>query len=202
MVKTIKDCLETCKSCKATCAILILWTILFLLGIPADLATPFAGRGIGIIGHEYYRFFTGSLLHVNAAHLIANSIGIYWAGYFAERSVGSIRFFAFGMIASALAQCMYAFIRTNSESVGGSIWVFAYVGLILVFQFLKPRFPRFHLRTQYGEWILGYCFWGNFLPLSFIPIFSFMSVETVVIHLCALAAGCAAAAAGAFFKLL
>lgn len=195
--------LKRIQGCRATWALMAVWAVLFVLDRRFGLMPYLAGQGIGMIGHAYYRFFTGPLLHFNLGHLLANLIGIYWVGCFAERSLGSVRFFAFGAVAGTLAEGLFAcLVPAAGASAGGSIWVFSYLGLIIALQLFKPAFPRFQARTQYGEWILGYSLLGNLPFLSLIPVFSFVSIETVVTHLCALAVGFALGALGIVLKAL
>lgn len=182
---------------KATFLLIAIWVVLFPLSKRFDLLHSLAARGINNIGHDYYRFFTGPLLHFNLVHLLINTVAIYWVGYFAEQSIGSVRFFTFGLIASALAECVYSYICNNSENnIGGSVWVFSFIGLIIVLQLLKPAFPRFHLGAKYGNWILAYGILGN------IPVLSFMSFGTVITHLCALVIGSILGVLGIYLKVL
>lgn len=195
--------LKTAKRLKATFALIGIWTVLLLLTGRYGLVEQFAGLGMKQIGHEYYRFFTGSLLHFNLFHLLINSIVLYWVGYYAEEGIGSVRFFIFGLVAAALAFLMYACILPNSGScIGGSVVVFSYMGLIIALQFYKPDFPRFQRKARYGSWIIGYGIIGNMFFLSFIPFLSFLSFSTLVIHVCALGAGAVLGWLGIRFRLL
>lgn len=176
--------LHTIKNHKATFLLITIWTILYLLGKRLDLLSPLAGQGIDVMGREYYRLVTGSLLHSYFIHLLVNIIALYWTGYFTEQHVGSIRFFFFGLMASTMAQVIFSCIYHNADgNTGGSPWVFSYIGLIFVLQLLRSDFPRFHLGTRYGNWIFGYCILGN------LPFLFFVSWGTVVIHLCAFIMG-------------
>lgn len=188
---------------KATVLLITLWIILFLLDKKLNLLSLFSGRGMRLIGHEYYRFATGPLLHVNLVHLLVNIIALYWAGYFAEKHIGSIRYLAFGLIGSILSEMIYSCIfKYSDNNFGGSVWVFLYIGLLFILHISKPGFPKFRLGTRYGNWIVGYSIIGNIPFLSFIPWFSFLSFGTVIIHLCALAVGIILGLLGIYFKLL
>jgi rhomboid family GlyGly-CTERM serine protease len=75
------------------------WASIFALGLIALQVLPEAGRALlwytrdGIAAGEYWRFVTGNLVHVNAAHLALNIgallIGI-WVFYAARTPVGWI----------------------------------------------------------------------------------------------------------------
>lgn len=189
--------IDTLKTCKATTLLMVVWVVLFAFSNPFALVPRFAGNGFDIIGLEYYRMFTGPLLHFNIIHLIANVIGLYFVGFFVERSIGSLRFLLFGLVAATLSEVLCAFIMPTSDTrIGGSTWVFAFIGLIVALQLFSPDFPRFRLGTWYGNWILGYAILGN------VPFMSFMGVGTVVTHLCALVAGAVLGGVGIWMKLL
>ena len=54
------------------------WLVFYALGFRTDMQKLFANRGLHIIGKEYYRLFTGLLLHVNLFHLAVNAAGMYF----------------------------------------------------------------------------------------------------------------------------
>lgn len=54
------------------------WLVFYALGFRTDMPKLFANRGLHIIGKEYYRLFTGLLLHVNLFHLAVNAAGMYF----------------------------------------------------------------------------------------------------------------------------
>lgn len=187
---------------QASAILIAIWTILFLLNQSFDLLPLLAGQGLESIGRQYYRFLTGPLLHFNLIHLLININALYWVGYFAEERIGSIHYFAVGLIGSTLVEIIYSCIyKSSANNIGGSVWVFIYIGLVFVFQLLKPDFPKIHLGTWYGNWILGYSILGNIPLLSFIPQLSFMSYGTTVTHLCALAVGAILGLIGIYLKL-
>lgn len=174
-----------CRSLKASLLIAALWTALFILDRCVGLMPALAGKGIGDIGGEYYRYATGPLLHFNLLHLLVNAVTVCWVGYYMEARVGSLRFFLFGLAAGTLAELLYALIFPHSQdNIGGSVWIFAYIGLIVVSKLFRPDYlPRFRLGTWYGNWIVAYAILGN------IPFLSFMDGGTVVTHLIALTTG-------------
>lgn len=144
--------------------------------------------GAAVIGGQYYRWFTGLLLHVNLFHLLVNSIAIYCVGVFLKGQVGAGKLFLFSAAAAFAANGVFAVVYPQSESVGGSPVVFASIGLILAMQVLSKKGPRFSLQPAYGKWIAGYAVLGN------IPVFS-GNISTLIIHSIAFVLGAAAGAA-------
>ena len=172
------------KNYKVTLGFIIIWVVLFLVNTRIDLLYYLAAKGIDIIGHEYYRFITGPFLHFNLIHLLANVVSIFWAGYFIEKSIGSAKFAAFGFLTGTIAEIINSFIfRTSLNNIGGSVYVFAFLGLIAVTQIFKAGFSKFHFHTRYGNWIVSYAVIGN------IPFLRFMGLGTIVIHLLAFITG-------------
>lgn len=70
-----------------------------------------------------------------------------------------------------------------NNSFGGSTLIFAFIGLIMVLQVLKPEFPRFKINEAYGNFILIYGIVSN------IPILSFISGTTIISHSISLGVG-------------
>lgn len=171
--------------CKATLAIIAIWTALHIIRQFVDLMTPLSGIGFNAIQGEYYRIFTGWLMHVNIIHLLANISGMLFAGYFLEPQFGSVKFALFAIIAAALEELIYSglIFRDSQISYGGSSCVFALLGLIIVSQLLRPELPRFRLGTWYGNWLLGYAVLGN------LPLLSFFTWGTVATHAISLGVG-------------
>ena len=164
-------------SAKSTLFIIIVWVILFLINQKINIIPILCGKGINIITGEYYRFITGAMLHNNFIHLLANCLALYWIGYYLEKSIGSGKFLAFGTIGCILSEVIFLSIYNKADnSIGGSIFIFVFIGVILTFQFLKPEFKRFKLRTWYGNWILIYGIISN------SPILPFINITTIVIH--------------------
>ena len=94
-----------------------------------------------------------------------------------RKSIGNGKFLAFGTIGCILSEVIFLSIYNKADnSIGGSIFIFVFIGVILTFQFLKPEFKRFKLGTWYGNWILIYGIISN------IPILPFINITTIVIH--------------------
>ena len=182
---------------KATSGFIIAFVILYIIDIQIDLSQYLSAKGIDIIGHEYYRFVTGPFLHFNLIHMLANVAALFWVGYFLEVSLGSVNFVLFGVLSSTIAEIINSFIyRSSQKNIGASVYVFAFLGLIVVTQILKSDFPKFHLRTWYGNWLLFYAIIGN------IPVFSFMGDGTLVLHFISFVTGVVIGLCGMYFGII
>lgn len=182
---------------KGAFILIIVWICMFMINMHTDLVNNLASKGINKIGVEYYRFITGSLLHVNTLHLLANTFTMFYVGSFLEPRMGSVKMGVFILCATFISNLIFSCIYKNTDSsIGGSICIFAAIGLIIGLQLFKPDFPRFRLGTAYGNWILIYSIVGN------IPIMSFMNHTTVVIHGISLITGFIIGGIGIFLRLL
>ena len=182
---------------KATFGFIITFVVLYIIDTQINLSQYLSAKGIDIIGHEYYRFATGPLLHFNLIHILANVAALFWVGYFLEVSLGSVNFVLFGVLASTIAEIINSFIyRSSQNNIGASVYVFAFFGLIVVTQRLKSGFPKFHLRTWYGNWLFFYAVIGN------IPVFSFTGDGTLVLHLISFITGAAIGVLGMSFGII
>lgn len=182
---------------KATWGFIIVFIALHIIYTRIDLLYYLSAKGIDLVGHEYYRFTTGPLLHFNFVHILANVIAMFWVGYFIEESLGSIHFVVFALLTSTVAEIINSFVFPSSlNNIGGSVYVFAFLGLIAATQILKSGFPKFHLKTWYGNWLVSYAVIGN------IPIFSFMGISTIVIHLISFITGIVIGALGISFNII
>ena len=140
-----------------------MWGTIYLASFKADCFHLLSNKGTNIIENQYYRFFTGLLVHVNCFHLIINAAALYWVLYFLDGKINEIKLMIFSML------------YPNSQSIGGSPVVFSLIALIAVLQVVRKDLPGFNLNTAYGQWIAGYAILSN------IPVFSKNS-STLVIH--------------------
>lgn len=169
---------------KITISIIIIWIILFLINKNINIIQPLAGRGFNKIDGQYYRVLTGVLLHNNLIHLMGNCFALYYVGYYLENSIKSGWFLIFGVVACIISEIVFSSIYRNANnSIGGSTLIFAFIGLIMVLQVLKPEFPRFKINEAYGNFILIYGIVSN------IPILSFISGSTIISHSISLGVG-------------
>lgn len=179
---------------KSTFFVILIWVILFLVNKKVNIIPLLCGKGINNINGEYYRFFTGSILHNDFLHLLVNCFALYCIGDYLERNIGSIKFLILGILSCILSEIIFLSIYSQTESsIGGSTFTFAFIGLILAFQFFKPGFERLKLGTWCGNWILSYVIFSN------IPFFYFIDITTVVSHSISLSIGILL---GAFYILV
>lgn len=155
--------------------LILLWVIIWLIGQRIDLTGQFAGKGLGQIGHEYYRFGTSLFLHSGVLHLIANVTALYWIGVYVEPQFSAGKLCLFSMAVAMMAQVCFSMIYRDSLNVGGSPIVFALIGLIVMLNIMKKAAYGFELGTWYGNWILGYA------VLSSLPILG-NDISILVIH--------------------
>lgn len=155
---------------------IIVWIFIFLLGLKINFTDVLGNKGINIIQNEYYRFFTGLLLHVNIIHLLANVITIYFVVAFLFGQVNSLKLLLFSTVVGVFSNFLFSMIYRDSLSVGGSPIIFAMLGLLLVLQLLNKDIARFSLETLQAKWIIGYAILSN------IPFFS-GNISTFVLHI-------------------
>lgn len=155
----------------------ILWIAAFLIVGIADCKGLLCNKGLKIMNGEYYRVFTGLLLHVNWFHLLFNVVSVYFVCEYLEKIAGLsfLKLLVFSALVGTVANFIFSAIYTESTSVGGSPVVFALIGLICVLQICCRDLPRFQLGTWYGNWTLAAAILGN------IPIFS-GNISTLVVH--------------------
>lgn len=171
-----------------TWGIMIVWSAVWIAVMAGNAATVLSGKGISLVGKEYYRFFTAGLTHVSFLHLAANLITMYWIGTLYESHLGTARFLAVGLVCAVVCEILFLTVYPHAtDSVGGSGWCFALCGFGLTLQLLVPGFPRLQWGTRSGNWLIGYLIVGN------LPVLSFMSMATVVFHAIAFGLGVAAA---------
>lgn len=156
---------------------IIMWGIVYFISFRVDCFKLLANKGFNIIGNEYYRFFTGLLVHVNLFHLIINAITLYYVIHFLDGEINKIKLLFFSIMASFLANMLFSLLYPDSQSIGGSPVVFSLIALIVVFQIFKGD-VSIHNIGGAGQWLIGYAILSN------IPIFS-NNISTLIIHLLA-----------------
>lgn len=155
---------------------IFIWTLTFIIGLRINCIDTLGNKGINIIQNEYYRFFSGLLVHGNLIHLIVNIITLYFSvNYLYEQQIDQIKLLVFSIIVGIGSNIIFSMIYRNSTSVGGSPIIFAMFGLILALQIMNKNVERFTLETLQTRWLLGYAILGN------IPFFS-KNISAFVIH--------------------
>lgn len=162
--------------------LIVIWFVIWLLVQKSDLMEQFTGKGMNLIGNQYYRFGTALFLHKDLFHVVANAVALYWVGVYLEPQSSSARLCVFALFMGALSQFFFGVIYRESTSFGGSPIVFALIGLIIAWNVMKAGNTRFQLGTWYGNWILGYA------VLSNLPFFG-NGLSALVIHSISLVLG-------------
>nr|WP_317449466.1 rhomboid family intramembrane serine protease [uncultured Sellimonas sp.] len=157
---------------------ILVWILVYVIGFQVNCTEMLGNKGIQIINGEYYRFFTGLLVHVNLFHVLLNIIALYYTVNYLSGQVSQIKLLILSIIAAIAANIAFSVIYPGSLSVGGSPIIFAMLGLTLTLQILKKDVERFRPNTVQTSWMLCYAILGN------IPIFS-GNISTLVIHLLA-----------------
>lgn len=172
-----------------------MWIIVFIVGINTDCVELLSNKGIHLIGNEYYRFFTGLLLHVNLFHLAVNVISVYCIGSFLIGQISAVKTVVFSAIVGVCESILFSVVYPDSISIGGSPIVFSLIGLMCVLQLLRKDLPRFRMGTWRSNWIVGYAILGN------MPVFSGNS-STLICHLLAMTVALILGYIGLKLKLL
>ena len=84
------------------------WLVFYALGFRTDMQKLFANRGLHIIGKEYYRLFTGLLLHVNLFHLAVNAAGMYFVTGFLNGQTEGWKLTVFTVLTGTLANLLFS----------------------------------------------------------------------------------------------
>lgn len=174
---------------------ILLWAVVFIIGFKVNCTEMLGNKGLNVVQGQYYRFFTGLLVHVNLFHLMINAISVYYAVDFLKGQVDTIKLLIFSAVAGTIANMIFSMIYRESTSVGGSPVVFAMLGLLLILQLLDKNVERFVLDSFQTRWLLGVAILGN------IPVFS-KNISTLVIHFISFAIAVVLGYIGVTLKIL
>lgn len=161
---------------------ILAWCVFFLLDVTVGINGMLCCKGMDIIGTEYYRLFTGLLLHVNVFYVVANMIAMYFVCAFLDGKIKNYILLVFSILAGTFANVLFSMINPQAYMVGGSPTIFALIGLIVMLQWKRKDLPRFQLGTWYGNWIVGYGILAN------LPFFS-RDLSSLLIHILGLFVG-------------
>ena len=154
---------------------IFVWILVFLIGLKVDCTELLGNKGINTIQNEYYRFFSGLLVHVNWFHLLINIISLYFIVNFLDGQIEPIKLLVFSVVVGTVTCVIFSMIYRECICIGGSPIVFAMLGLMLILQITNKRVERFTLDSFETRWLFGYAILGN------IPVFS-KNISTFVIH--------------------
>lgn len=164
------------------------WAICFCLDLSLGLSGPLAGQGIHVLSGQYYRLFSGLLLHFGFLHLAANCMAMYWAFRVLAPLLAPGKLLLFALAAGCGAQAAFLLLLAPDAacSVGGSPLVFALIGLLIPLRLLRPEDFRRALGSRCGRLLLYYGVLAN------VPVLPGMDMSALALHLIALALGAAA----------
>lgn len=141
-----------------------------------SVGTLFAMGGISRIAilsdGEWYRLFTAPLLHANFDHILGNGVALLFGGWFLERLVGRLWFFAFfvvGALGGALVSL--AVVPPSLISVGASGALMGLFAALFISSFRPALASHERVRLQINSM--------RFLIPSLFPLFSSASTEHI-----------------------
>ena len=105
----------------AAWAVVAVWTVCFCLDLSLDVSGTLAGQGIHALNGQYYRLFSGLLLHSGFLHLAVNCMAMYWACQVLMPILGSGKLLLFALAAGCGAQAAFLLLLAPDAaySVGG-----------------------------------------------------------------------------------
>jgi rhomboid protease GluP len=98
-----------------------------------------------VLGGEWWRMFTATLLHGGPDHLIGNAISLYVLGMACEHAFGSARYAGI-YLASALGGSVVSVLLAPGPSVGASGAIFGLMGAVIA-HLIKHQ-HRFYVRDK------------------------------------------------------
>ena len=109
----------------AAWAVVAVWTVCFCLDLYLDVSGTLAGQGIHALNGQYYRLFSGLLLHSGFLHLAVNCMAMYWACQVLMPILGSGKLLLFALAAGCGAQAAFLLLlmsyfmqqRANQEAM-------------------------------------------------------------------------------------
>lgn len=126
-----------------------------------------------ILNGQVWRCFTHIYLHAGLIHMVMNILALMIAGKYVEKKCGSIWYVLF-FHAAAITDAIITALIFPSESVGASAGIFAVIGILVILVFKKQT------SVKKAEIVCLIAFFVLSLALG---------VESLVIHLFALAIG-------------
>jgi len=86
-----------------------------------------------VLGDQWYRLFTGGLLHGGVIHLLFNGFALYVVGPQVERWLGHLRFAALWLVSELGGAVLGLLVEPGTMSVGASGALFGLFGAVFVF---------------------------------------------------------------------
>lgn len=85
-----------------------------------------------VLGGETFRLLSAVFLHIGAAHLFSNLMGLYALGQTVERLYGRSRTLLI-FLSSGMMGCIFSLLLHDGQAAGASGALFGYMGLMAVF---------------------------------------------------------------------
>lgn len=103
---------------------------------------------------EYWRLVTPIFIHIGLAHIVMNSLFLYYLGNEIERTLGSGRFFIIYLLSGIMGN-VTSFAFSNALSAGASTSLFGLFGVILYLAYKHSYVRSFqYLGKVYGPLIV------------------------------------------------
>jgi membrane associated rhomboid family serine protease len=94
----------------------------------------------GVLAGEPWRLLTVALVHVSAAHLAANLLGLVVVGWLLEHLVGRVRFVLVWLAATAASSAIgLAFLAGPIVGASGGLFGSVGAGIVMLFGVSRPR---------------------------------------------------------------
>lgn len=126
-----------------------------------------------ILNGQVWRCVTHIYLHAGLIHMVMNMLALMVAGKYAEKKYGSVWYVLF-FHAAAIIDAIITAMIFPSESVGASAGIFAVIGILVILIFKKQ------ITIKKAEIVY---------LIVFFVLSSVLGVESLVMHLFALAIG-------------
>lgn len=130
------------------CLLLLIYTT--LSGKGGSTIRAFGLSRSGILEGEYYRFFTSMFLHSGIAHLVSNSIFLYYFGFKAECLLGRGRFLTLYLL-SGLMGGIFSVVFHDVLAIGASGAIYGLLGAMLI---LTKKYGSKYTQMNYGTMLL------------------------------------------------
>lgn len=115
---------------------------------------------------EWYRVVTGPFFHLNAIHLVANTLAIYFVGAILENVIGSLIFFGIYMLGNLGTSIIFAYFRSFTYGRGASPGIYALLGCVMIGYLQHHEDLRLAFDTWQESYIGYYFILGNFIGMD------------------------------------
>lgn len=140
----------------ATFAILGLNLLVFVIqqatqtgGGGDELLARFAGSPTQTASGEWYRLLTPMFLHLGLAHILLNSLALFFMGPPVEQALGSVRFVVMYVVAGFLGNVASYVFGSCFGGAGASGAIFGIMGVLLVYSAQRRHNPVMNM--YYGN---------------------------------------------------